>query len=42
MLNMMCSTWDKLVWNGGSCFVSGTLTDDKCTAGEYISVPYYI
>jgi len=24
-------TWDKLVWNGGYCYVNGYLTDNNCT-----------
>ncbi|RFU35639.1 hypothetical protein B7463_g732, partial [Scytalidium lignicola] len=24
-------TWDKLVWNGGHCFINGAYTDNHCT-----------
>jgi hypothetical protein len=29
------STWDKLIWDGGSCYVNGYFTDDNCTIGVY-------
>lgn len=27
-------TWDKLTWQDGSCWVSGFLTDDRCTVSR--------
>ena len=35
--NIVCSTWDQLHYDGGSCFLSGSLTDSNCSIGKCIS-----
>jgi hypothetical protein len=37
LLMFLSSTMDKLVWDGGSCYVSGYYTDDRCSVGKSIS-----
>lgn len=34
MADIVRSTWDQLHYDDGSCFLSGTLTDDRCTVGK--------
>jgi hypothetical protein len=34
--NIVYSTWDKLHYDGGSCFLSGSLTDSSCSIGKCI------
>lgn len=36
MANNVYSTWDQLHYDGGSCFLSGSLTDSACSIGECI------
>jgi hypothetical protein len=36
MANIVRSTWDQLHYDGGSCFLSGSLTDSSCSIGECI------
>ena len=33
--NSIFSTWDKLVWAEGHCYVNGYFTDNHCTVGGY-------